>query len=168
MAEWVFCVTCTSTINTGDFNEGAFWWNATTATSNPLDPPQGKRFVPHFAPGDNVYWAVQVDASGTNNNLVTDLRAAVGRKKIAGATISSPFKNGNFSLQNVGGPPSALSLTGTNPPNGPWVATGPYTVVSDSGRPGQSSRYAFVLTAALGANGPQFGEDPEMDVDNGS
>src|SRR5262245_5996820 len=165
MATWVFCIACSSTVSTGDFDDGAFWWNATTATSNPLDNGNGPRFVPQFTPGDQVYWATQVDANGQNNSLVSDLRAAIGRKQ-GGATRSSPFQQGNYTLQSAAGPISALSLaSGTNPPNGPWTAIGPFTVVTDSGNAGKKSRYAFVLTATL-SNQAQFGEDPQMDVDN--
>ena len=165
MTTWVFCIGCSSNVTSGDFDSGAIWWNATTATSNPLDPASGPRFVPSFTPGDQVYWATQVDANGASNSLVSDLRAAIGRKQ-GGATISSPFQQSGKSLQNAAGPISPLSLSnGTNPPNGPWVSIGPFTVVTDSGNAGKKSRYAFVLTAAL-SNQAQFGEDPQMDVDN--
>ena len=165
MATWVFCIGCSSNVTTGDFNTGAYWWNASTATSNPLDPGNGPRFVPSFTPGDQVYWATQVDANGQNNSLVSDLRAAIGRKQ-GGATISSPFQQSGYSLQNAAGPISPLSVgSGTNPPDGPWMSIGPFTVVTDSGNAGKKSRYAFVLTAAL-ANQAQYGEDPQMDVDN--
>ena len=165
MAAWVFCVSCDSTITTGDFNDGTFWWNASTATQYPLDDGSGPRFVPVMSPGDTVYWALQVDSGGSHNSLATDLRAAVGRRK-QGATIGSPFQNGNFSLQNAGGAPSALSVPGTNP-TGVWTGVGPYTIVKDPGRLNQRSRYEFVLTASL-QGGAQFGEDPEMDVENGN
>lgn len=163
MAVWVFCVNCSSRASNGDFNDGTFWWNATTAQQFPLDNGNGPRYVPSLTPGDNVYWAVQVDG-GQNNGVASDLRAAVGRKR-GKATIGSPFRNGSLTLQNAGGAPQPLSVTGTNP-SGSWAGVGPFTVVQDPGMPNQTSKYDFVLTATL-SGGAQFGEDPEMDVNNG-
>ena len=165
---WVFCITCSSTVTNGDFNDGASWWNATQSQSNPLDPATGPRFVPQFTPGDQVYWATQVDGGG-NNSMVQDLRAAIGRKQ-GGASISSPFQNGTYSPQNAGPPIAAISdlsvASGTNPA-GAWKAIGPFTVIKDTGNLGKTSRFAFVLTATLN-NQAQFGEDPQMDVENGN
>jgi hypothetical protein len=166
MADWVFCVSCSSTVTSGDFDDGAFWWNATTATSYSLYPDNQPAYTPQLTPGDNVYWAVQVDANGVSNFLTTDVRAAIGRKR-GGATISSPFQSNGRSQQNVGGAPSALSVAaGGTLPQGTFVAVGPYAVSGDPGRSGQTSEYEFVMTVTL-TNQNQFGEDPEIDVENG-
>ena len=169
MACWVFCVSCDSTVTNGDFNNDASWWEA---AGNGQWHPLGtgpNRYAPLLNPGDQVYWATSVDQDGSNNSMVTDIRAAVGRKR-GGATISSPFQINGYSLQNAGGAPSTISVSaGTNPP-GTWTGSGPFIIVTDSGNKGNRSRYAFVLTATLSnpslTNQTQFGEDPEMDVQN--
>ena len=66
----------------------------------------------------------------------------------------------------AGGAPSTLASQ-VSPDSNTWAGVGPYTVVRDPGTPGKQSRYEFVLTATL-TNGAQFGQDPEMDVNNGN